>query len=597
MMNNNHKYNDTRHGLRHHEAERQPELAAQRSAYQQPGAAQSHNPYQAAPVSAEPAEHYQPHYAAPAYTGQQAYQEPPTMPDAGFYDAESSPYTAVNYPSERTYVASPAYQSPQSSAANLGSAKTAPVAPETVFYGVEQPAPDWSGYAANQTSSPQAAPYSPEPYTQPNYSIPQTQPSPSGTTYLNGTAMPPEAPLPKTASFRHVDNSSLHRQHYQPAYQQSSAAPPPPVYQAPPPPEPEQQPAPNNDASPAFNPQEWAASVLSQAISLDWQAAKPQPWDATEYPSESQDPANAEYQQQHFAPEAPFAGPSLASAEAAAPSLASQVLSASTAADAAYNQEQYRAAEAAALLNGQASFNINHSIEEEMEAQNSPLKVSLLTHTPDPERVVAAAARLCYSPKSGSELLENFTDDKVQSFLARLSDLGHFSPFEHAVFTFAIDGVSRSLSHQLVRHRMASYSQKSQRYVDETGFSYIVPPSIQNNSSANQAFGSLMQHIEQFYKDLVAAGIPAEDARAVLPNAATTNLVVTMNARSLYNFFQLRCCHRAQDEIRHLANQMLGQVKRVAPNLFAAAGATCLTDGYCPEGEMTCGLLERINRQ
>ena len=263
---------------------------------------------------------------------------------------------------------------------------------------------------------------------------------------------------------------------------------------------------------------------------------------------------------------------------------------------AADNQNVSYAAEPPKLTPRWVSLNREQNMEKELLQQNSPMKVALLAYTPEPEKVVAAAARLCYSPKSGIELLENFTDEKVENFLTRLSTLGHFSPFEHATFTFAVDGVSRSLSHQLVRHRIASYSQKSQRYVDETGFHYIVPPSIAADQTLDQAFHSLMQRIERFYEELVSVGVPPEDARAILPNAATTNLVITMNARSLHNFFRLRCCHRAQTEIRQLANLMLAKVKRVAPHLFAAAGAACLTEGVCPEGEMSCGLLEKINK-
>jgi len=220
------------------------------------------------------------------------------------------------------------------------------------------------------------------------------------------------------------------------------------------------------------------------------------------------------------------------------------------------------------------------------------MRVVLLTYTPEPDKVVAAAARLCYSPQSGAELMDNFHPEQVREFLSRLVSLGHYSPFEHAVFTFAVDGVSRALSHQLVRHRIASYSQKSQRYVQEKGFDYITPPSIAKDGGQKRAFDQLMQEIARHYAAAIAAGIPAEDARYMLPNATATNLVITMNARSLHNFFNLRCCERAQTEIRRLAQAMLAEVKQAAPALFAVAGPSCITEGVCHEGDLSCGRVK-----
>lgn len=222
------------------------------------------------------------------------------------------------------------------------------------------------------------------------------------------------------------------------------------------------------------------------------------------------------------------------------------------------------------------------------------MQVRLLTYTPNPEQVVAAAARLCYSSKTGAEIIDAFDEQSSAEFIGRLTDMGHFSPFEHVSFSFAIDGVSRALSHQLVRHRIASYSQKSQRYVREKGFSYITPAAIEGNSAAAADYHKLMADIQTVYDKLLAAGIPAEDARYVLPNATATNLIVTMNARSLHNFFRLRCCNRAQHEIRHMAKLMLDEVKKVAPALFAKAGPSCETENICYEGEKCCkkGLVE-----
>ena len=223
------------------------------------------------------------------------------------------------------------------------------------------------------------------------------------------------------------------------------------------------------------------------------------------------------------------------------------------------------------------------------------MKVKLIAYTPDPERVVAAAARICYSKRSGDEIMENFTEQEISDFLKKMVQLGHTSTFEHASFTFAVDGVSRSLSHQLVRHRIgASYSQKSQRYVKEKQFEYITPNSIAEDPRLNRRYQEIMSNLAVQYNELLTAGIPAEDARYLLPNACTTNFVLTMNARSLLHFFELRCCMRAQDEIRKLAFLMLKEVKKVAPVLFSRAGATCVTQGICYEGEMSCGKFKDV---
>jgi len=223
------------------------------------------------------------------------------------------------------------------------------------------------------------------------------------------------------------------------------------------------------------------------------------------------------------------------------------------------------------------------------------MKVQVIAHTPDPEKIVAAAARLCYSPKGATELLENFTPDQVEKFVKKLVSLGHESPMEHVSFTFAIEGISRACSHQIVRHRVgASYSQKSQRYVKEHQFDYVTPPLVKRNEEANELFKQAMADAQAVYEKLLAAGIPAEDARFVLPNAASTSFVRTMNVRSLWHFFELRCCTRAQGEIRALANEMLKQVQEIAPLLFAKAGATCDSMGICFEGNMCCGKCKNV---
>ena len=217
------------------------------------------------------------------------------------------------------------------------------------------------------------------------------------------------------------------------------------------------------------------------------------------------------------------------------------------------------------------------------------MQVELLNHTPDPERAIATAARLCYAPVGAAELMETMPEERVRSVLTTIMESGHFSTLEHASYTFAIDGVSRVLTHQLVRHRLASFNQQSQRYVKfKDGFPFVTPPTIAENAEAGAAFRALMDAAADAYQQLLDAGIPAEDARFVLPNAAETKIVTTMNVRELLHFFELRCCHRAQWEIQVLACRMLELVRPTAPFIFMDAGAPCV-HGTCPEGKMTCG--------
>jgi len=224
------------------------------------------------------------------------------------------------------------------------------------------------------------------------------------------------------------------------------------------------------------------------------------------------------------------------------------------------------------------------------------LLVKLISYTPDPERVVAAAARMCYSPVGAEQILQDISNEYIEKIIRKIIRVGHLSPVEHVSFTFSISG-SRVMSHQLVRHRIASYSQKSQRYVKETGFKYIIPPSIKSNPEALKTYEAQMMQLQQTYSKLLELGIHEQDARFVLPNACQTNIICSFNARSLYNFFKLRCCQRAQWEIREIANEMLRQVKQVAPVLFEKAGPSCIRDGYCPEGEMSCGRIHTLNKK
>ena len=240
------------------------------------------------------------------------------------------------------------------------------------------------------------------------------------------------------------------------------------------------------------------------------------------------------------------------------------------------------------------------------------MKVTLITHTPEPEKVIASAAKLCYSSSDIESLMSGLTTEKVEVFIKKLTELGHQSPLEHCSFTFGIEGISRACSHQLVRHRIASYSQKSQRYVTEGQFEYIIPPKIENIPEAKELFIKTMECDQMVYNNLVdiltkkhfedmitkgtdekkakqmAEKKAAEDARFVLPNACETKIIMTMNIRSLLHFFEERCCSRAQWEIRQMAYAMLRICKEIAPNLFAKAGASCVR-GKCKEGKMSCG--------
>ena len=256
-----------------------------------------------------------------------------------------------------------------------------------------------------------------------------------------------------------------------------------------------------------------------------------------------------------------------------------------------------------------------------MEEKNA--KVYLLAHTmpvntidnsKNPERVIAAAGKLCYSKSDIVDLYIGLDDETTEKFVNKLSDMGHQSPIEHISFTFGIEGISRACSHQIVRHRIASYSQQSQRYVDlQNSFSYIIPEAIKTNEKAKLLYEKSMIADMDAYKEITKALIDEytkgvtdkneirnltkkalEDSRFALPNACETKIIVTMNARTLLNFFKERCCSRAQWEIRDVANQMLDLVLDIAPNVFKNAGAPCVF-GKCPEGIMSCGKKQEPN--
>lgn len=266
------------------------------------------------------------------------------------------------------------------------------------------------------------------------------------------------------------------------------------------------------------------------------------------------------------------------------------------------------------------------------------LKVKIIAHTPQPDKVVAQAGKLCYSAVGVDEITQKLTEEEIARYVNMLASIGHESPLEHVSFTFAIEGISRVCTHQIVRHRIASYSQQSQRYVKLEQFEYIVPPAIENNPEAKRIFIEAMERDQKAYDELVdllledilidkhaadygscireilkenpdavpdrskvldlyaenflkdyrkAEKQAIEDARYVFPNACETKIVITMNARSLLHFFNVRCCNRAQWEIREMATEMLKECKKIAPALFKKAGPDCVY-GKCGEGKMSC---------
>lgn len=274
------------------------------------------------------------------------------------------------------------------------------------------------------------------------------------------------------------------------------------------------------------------------------------------------------------------------------------------------------------------------------------LKVKLISHTMNPELVVATAGKLCYSPSNIDDLMEKQTPESIERFVNMITSIGHGSVLEHTSFTFAIEGVSRSLTHQLVRHRIASYSQQSQRYVKETQFEYVIPQDIKNNPMLEESYKKYMEDTQKLYDEIVDKLIydyvyneeqygklvdiqlkkcnidksefeiwkdenkssenvvyalkdsykklystlekkAIENARYIFPNACETKIICTMNLRSLINFCHHRCCRRAQEEINKLAWSMVEEVEKVSTLLAKTLGASCQF-GPCPEGSMCC---------
>ncbi|OGQ07585.1 MAG: FAD-dependent thymidylate synthase [Deltaproteobacteria bacterium RBG_19FT_COMBO_58_16] len=224
------------------------------------------------------------------------------------------------------------------------------------------------------------------------------------------------------------------------------------------------------------------------------------------------------------------------------------------------------------------------------------MNVTLLNFTPEPEKTVTLAARLCYSDSSIAELEEKVENLSKEKFLGRILKMGHLSVLEHVSFTFGAEGISRATSHQLVRHRLASYSQQSQRYVTSKRPEFVTPGSISADPEKEKRFNGAVRRLYKLYGELVEGGVPPEDARFLLPNAAATKIIITMNARELLHFYRLRCCERAQWEIRDMATRMLALAKEKAPFIFKDAGPACVK-GACSEGDMTCGKPREIRQK
>jgi len=222
------------------------------------------------------------------------------------------------------------------------------------------------------------------------------------------------------------------------------------------------------------------------------------------------------------------------------------------------------------------------------------MRVKLVAYTPNPEEVCAAAAQTSFKTDSPIELFEKTTKEKAAKILRRVVGYGHVSVIEHASFTFALEDVSRVLEIQLVRHRIASYTIKSGRY-NKSHCDIVIPPKIAKNEKALKKLNEFVEYDTKLVQELTDMGVPFEDVRMLSPQGIKTNIVLTMNARELLHFFGLRCCARAQWELREVADEMLRQVKRVAPTIFENAGPNCVQRGYCPEGDLKpaeCNIAE-----
>ncbi len=224
------------------------------------------------------------------------------------------------------------------------------------------------------------------------------------------------------------------------------------------------------------------------------------------------------------------------------------------------------------------------------------MKVSLISHNAESAKIVSTAARLCYSDMNIDEAVKDMSMEEAEKRTRKMVELGHHSTLEHISFTFGIEGVSRALTHQLVRHRIASFSQQSQRYINFENFEYVTPKSIKKNEAIENKYIELMNSVRDFYKEMLDADIPKEDARYIFPNSVSSKLILTMNARSLLNFFSLRLCNRAQYEIRSMAMEMYNCVKDVVPSIFEKAGPSCVSEGICRENYPECPRKKNLKK-
>lgn len=229
-----------------------------------------------------------------------------------------------------------------------------------------------------------------------------------------------------------------------------------------------------------------------------------------------------------------------------------------------------------------------------MEESNKPV-VHLISRPENMLKTVYTAARTCYSADTPINIYNSSDDEeKMLKLIERVVGSGHYSVIEHIQVTFAISNVSRACTHQLVRHRHMSFSQKSQRYVKEKGqFDYIIPPTIEKNPELKAKFESFMDEISKKYLEFTEAGIPAEDARAVLPNACATSIVASLNLREMIHIANLRLCSRAQFEIRMMVKAMCDELIKVEPWLKPYLVPKCERLGFCDE-DKSCGRMPKL---
>ena len=222
--------------------------------------------------------------------------------------------------------------------------------------------------------------------------------------------------------------------------------------------------------------------------------------------------------------------------------------------------------------------------------QNNGAVVNLIAKPDNMLKTIYTACRTCYSADYPINIYENAVDEeKMLKLIEKVIGSGHYSTIEHIQVSFAISNVSRACTHQFVRHRHVSFSQKSQRYVKEKGqFDYIIPPTINKNPELKEKFEKFMNEISNMYLEFTEAGIPAEDARFVLPNAASSSMVASLNLRELIHIANIRLCSRAQYEIRDVVKKMCDALTAEEPWLKKYLVPKCEALGYCDE-DKSCG--------